>query len=546
MKSVVSPVLLFTAVTLMAAPRSEACGGFFCDGAGVLQAAERIVFVDDGEGNITTVVQIQYTGTADAFAWVLPVPGVPEVGVSSNIAFTRLQQATEPQFNLLRNLDGICQQISFPSAPEFATDGVAGGVPEPSVTVVGEGSVGPYDYDIIQVDMQVENKAAVALQWLSDNGYQQPPQTAELLGSYLDDNKNLIAFRLNKSADVGAIRPVVLRYNLEHSKIPLRPTAVAAAPDMGIMTWVVAPARVVPMNYRHAIINEAAVDWVTGGSNYNAVVTQAANEGDGQAFVTEDARATTDLGLIIHPFAERDAWTVQRNGTGDALDFVRDVAAQYGAFDGARDVIEPVVVLPQGSNFNDWFACPFCGGEFRLVDGFDREAFEDAFDAAVFAPLREMADIVESQAVITRLYTTMSADEMTLDPIFEANPTLPMVSNIHTATQDFNCEFPNQTTWVITLESGLQIFGRDFAWPVPLDQVAAAEQLLLENTTGAPLILADERESIRGVIDRINRDNGATGLRGGCGCGQASASLLPIALLALLRRRKHLLNRGEA
>jgi hypothetical protein len=235
--------------------------------------------------------------------------------------------------------------------------------------VVGEGSVGPYDYDIIQVAMQVEDKAAVALQWLSDNGYQQPPQTAELLGAYLDDNKNLIAFRLNKSADVGSIRPVVLRYDLEHSKIPLRPTAVAAAPDMGIMTWVVAPARVVPMNYRHAIINEAAVDWVTGGSNYNAVVTQAANEGDGQAFVTEDARATTNLGLVIHPFAERDAWTVQRNENRTDLEFVRLVASLYGAFDGARDAIEPVVVLPEGSNFNTWLACPSCG-EARLVDGF--------------------------------------------------------------------------------------------------------------------------------------------------------------------------------
>jgi uncharacterized protein (TIGR03382 family) len=552
MKSVVSPALLFTAVTLMAAPRSEACGGFFCDGGGVLQAAERIVFVDDGEGHITAVVQIQYTGPADAFAWVLPVPGIPQVGVSSNVAFTRLQQATEPRFNLVREFEGDC---SF--APVTDVDSDSGGGPPnagegegESVTVVGEGSVGPYDYEIIQVDMNVEDKAAVAIEWLQDNGYQQPPQTAAVLGPYLDDNKNLIAFRLNKSADAGAIRPVVLRYDLPHSKIPIRPTAVAANPDMGVMTWVVAPARAVPTNYRHAIINDAAIDWFTSGSNYNAVVTQAANEGDGQAFVTEDARETNNLGLVVHPQFERDAWALLRNNMGQTdLDFVEGVYFRYASFDGLRDVLQSVVVPPAEVTFGDWFSCADCYMRASLVDGFDREDFEAAVDEQVFAPLREMAELLESQAVVTRMYTTMSADEMTLDPVFEYNPTLPMVSNIHTATQVISCT-DTQVTSTVTLPNGLVITipPEAFVWPIGLNEVPAAEVLRLEDTTGAGMDLVDERANIRRYVEQRNLENSAAGvnprqpndvaLRGGCNCGQAGAAFLPVALLGLLRRRR--------
>lgn len=40
---------------------------------------------------------------------------------------------------------------------------------------------------------------------------------------------------------------------------------------------------------------------------------------------------------------------------------------------------------------------------------------------------------------MTRLYTTMSADEMTVDPLFTFNPELPTVSNVHTAERIIEC-----------------------------------------------------------------------------------------------------------
>ena len=97
-------------VALHAEP-AQACGGFFCDNAQpVNQAAERIIFTHNGYGTVTSVVQILYQGPAERFAWVLPVPGRPEVGVSSNLAFARLQQGTNPSYRLNTTTEWRCRE----------------------------------------------------------------------------------------------------------------------------------------------------------------------------------------------------------------------------------------------------------------------------------------------------------------------------------------------------------------------------------------------------------------------------------------------------
>ncbi|MGB5221579.1 MAG: DUF2330 domain-containing protein, partial [Polyangiales bacterium] len=63
----------------------------FCSAtAPVNQAAGRIIFSKNEDGSVTAVVQIQYQGPSEEFAWVLPVPGIPEVNVSSDLAFARV------------------------------------------------------------------------------------------------------------------------------------------------------------------------------------------------------------------------------------------------------------------------------------------------------------------------------------------------------------------------------------------------------------------------------------------------------------------------
>ena len=70
------------AAALTVSERASACGGFWCSQtAPVEQTGEQIIFVQNGDGTVTCVINIAYQGHSEHFAWVLPVEGVPQIGV---------------------------------------------------------------------------------------------------------------------------------------------------------------------------------------------------------------------------------------------------------------------------------------------------------------------------------------------------------------------------------------------------------------------------------------------------------------------------------
>src|SRR3954453_22793987 len=87
------------AVGVLAAPRAEGCGGFFCSQIPIDQSGERIVFgVHDGA--VEAHIQIQYQGAAKKFSWVVPMPALPTLGVGSQAIFSYLDNRTQPSFQL--------------------------------------------------------------------------------------------------------------------------------------------------------------------------------------------------------------------------------------------------------------------------------------------------------------------------------------------------------------------------------------------------------------------------------------------------------------
>src|SRR6187402_97398 len=114
---------LFGAVLSLGAllPTSAlACGGFFCNQSQpVNQAAESIIFADNGDGTTTAVIQIQYQGPSKSFSWLLPISSVPkadsDIGVASNLALQRLQAATNPNYTLTTRVEGTCRQDRNPN-----------------------------------------------------------------------------------------------------------------------------------------------------------------------------------------------------------------------------------------------------------------------------------------------------------------------------------------------------------------------------------------------------------------------------------------------
>lgn len=555
-------------VGLRAGP-ARACGGLFCSAAApVNQAAERIVFAQNTAAHrITAVIEILYEGPAESFAWILPVPGTPEVGVSTNAILNRLQQATNPNFRLRRSwANGGCNG-GFPSS---ASAGAAGsgssgpGVEEGgSVSVLASGTAGPYDYEVIDVaDDVVGDPAREAIDWLVANGYDTGATGPDVLRPYLEAQLNLVAIKLTKRASVGSIRPIKISYDGDLPMIPIRPTAVAANDDMGVLVWVLGPARAVPFNYKSLELNHALLDWFNPQSTYNALVTAAANEtGDGQGFVTEDARPTLDAsgnafseqlyseGFNVQAFRSlADSWSSAQA----IVELVDRFSGFYGNFalsgpfagasaagrvslDGVADALARNLTLPSGTTIDQVLAAPRCFFEELRMDGafycegqrtpaaidltsFDRTAFFTDVEALVFEPMESTVQLFVEHPYMTRFYTTLSASEMTVDPLFAFNPDLLDVSSVHDSSLTYSsgCNGQVDGPWQAEVDGRL-VKGEGTTWPLTLanreQDMPVNARILQLSTSGSGAVYEDNEDA----IDRLLQSQFGSGSGAGTG-----------------------------
>ncbi len=557
------------AATTVPTPAS-ACGGFFCSALQPInQAAERIIFIQHEDLSVTGIIQIQYQGPSESFAWVLPVEGVPDVNVSSNVAFQRLQTNTNPNYTMNTTVEGECADDGFargvggvaaPSADnaEFAAGG-DGDAQEPDVTVVGGGSVGPYDYEIISVNDELEDPAEVALEWLNENGYDVSDLGPEVLRPYLQNGLNLLAFRLQKDASAGSIRPVAIRFSASaggasqaangRPSIPIRPTAVAANDNMGVMVWNVGPSRSAPMNYRSLVINDSLLNWFNPGSNYINVINRAADESGGQGFVTELAAPSSRVQDVVWgPFDQANFEDLtEQNWSGREGELMSRLSS-YTAWDGLADAFRQHEVLTAEIDADSLASCPSCWfGWNESIAGLDAAALLQDVEDNVIEPMRATQELLLERDYITRLYTTMSADEMTLDPIFDFD--LPDLDNNHTAERIIECNLTVsqfEAPWRAHLPSGLVVRGEGNSWPIDdTDEALPANlQVTQDNPFGQPELITDNTPAVTDTLTERNGlfpklvDAGCTCATPGEGLASTAAGFALVGMLGFAFRRR--------
>jgi len=550
---------------LHAAP-AHACGGFFCNNVQpVNQAAERIIFSQAEDGTVTAVIQIQYSGEADSFAWVLPVTGTPEVRVSSNLAFQRLQASTNPQYTLTTRIEGSCRDVDSRSSPStgvfLSSDALSRPDSGSGVSVLSEGSVGPYDFIVINVDPMTPRASDSAVAWLQANDFQIDESAADRLEPYLATGMNLMAFRLTKGNSTGSIRPVEITFGRGQASIPIRPTAVAAVADMGVMVWVLGAHRAVPINYASLELNEALINWLNPTLNYNSVVTEAANQAGGQGFVTELAGTSASLSQVIYPSFEREAWTELTRGgagawTGREGELFNSALRRFAQFDGLREALRATIALPSPEvTYEQILSCPNCYYDFAVTDipGFEPATFLAALEENVIEPMERTSAFFDARPYVTRLYTTMSAEEMTRDPAFDFNADLPELSNVHTAERVIECS-PSinqfEAPWRVSLASGETLRGRGNTWPLSTTGTVPANRTIRRyETTGEGEVIVDNAATIGAAILENNAripgppPSAATGGGGDCSAshrGSATwiAGLFGALAIAFTRRRR--------
>ncbi len=572
-----------TATAFAIPQRAEACGGTFCDtgpnAMPVPQTGENILFVL-GDGYTEAHIQIQYdpTSTAEKFAWVVPMLDVPEFSVGSQTLFDNTLAATVPSYGFNYSFDD-CDFGSgdggFASASAGTAAGGDGGSTGGDATdgggpsVVFQQTVGAFEITVLQ-----GGTAEEVMTWLGDNGYQQDPAAEPILGEYLAENYMFAAFKLTNDADIGEIHPITLRFTNDEACVPLRLTRIAAQEDMEVRTFFLAASRVVPQNYKHVLVNPLKLDWPNYAANYKDIITLAVDAfgADGKAFVTEYAGTST----IVQQFGLYDAaWNPAAFNGLPATDVIDTLSAQglvycdpdfppcsftHPLLEGLLGAFLPV---PDGVTRDEFYACLSCyEGLIDQTAWGDGSGFASAMNERMVVPGQHALEILQEFPTLTRMYTTISPGEMTEDPFFWANPDLPDV-NLTSSVASRRVLCNGDAVW--TLPDGREVYvAGDGAWPAFGDEMPYEEEVAQTPEQGAPILLVDNRESIKAQLEAHNCELGwpfdkcggsdsvgaeggsgqdAPGYDGGgCGCNGTGSSpiavLIGLCLWPLVRRRR--------
>lgn len=344
-------VLMLALLLLPASTQpGAACGGFFCRNVPVDQQAERIIFTMNDDDTISAYVQINYVGEAPDFSWVVPVPSVPEVDVAEMDTFDELDTLTRPVI-VAPPMPECAQVVVFSAEDEADMDGVPR---SGEVDVLSQGNVGPYDFAVI-----TSTDPDALIIWLRENGYRITEEMEPLVHVYNEEGMVFLAMKLSPDQGVQDIQPVKMTYESSQPMIPLRLTAVAATPNMAVITWIFANRQAYPLNWATPTIDDRDIRVFPGGpvpvaltftsgppNNYLALVDQMADRHDGKAFITEFADETRALS----------------EGVSDPLlrELVRDydyLTRFFGRVSPEEMTVDPVfdfdATLPDVSNIRD-------------------------------------------------------------------------------------------------------------------------------------------------------------------------------------------------
>ncbi|MBX2878478.1 MAG: DUF2330 domain-containing protein [Granulosicoccus sp.] len=542
MKYTVSGFLLLTCMGVFPV-QSLACGGFFCQIVPINQAAEQIVFRQQGD-QTTAMVRILYQGDAEDFSWVVPVPARPELSIGSDQTFIELDFATRPTFNLettgqscdqdFATTAGTTDGAVFESVADSDEDGI----------MVEDLSVGPFDVQIVSSD----NPDELAL-WLEDNEYDLSDNGRNLIAPYVNDGMQFVALKLRSGESAGSIQPLIMTYTNDKPTIPIRLTAVAAEEDMGVLVWIVGDARAVPENYLHVTPNYTQLNWYAGSANaygsYQTLITAAMDEAGGQGFATDMAGPIDEMLLNrLSSAAPLEQFLVEVDALSSNAEFISRVAGRATS-DRFLNQLRSDLPLPDGQDDAAYYNFAslevlFTGDELATARPLVREHFVET----EVSPLQESIAQIPEGEYLTRLYTTLSADEMTLDPFFSYNADMPAQAQTREALMELSCG-DNGTQWSLTLGAGTGREGETVIvanQPTPFSPPPEVTQQeatwLIERTSGDadPEVTRKNDFAVLAINTSMSEDDDDGGFLGAAG----AAWLMLLIATAGLRFRKRL------
>lgn len=505
-------------VALLSPSPTHAWGGTFSEAGPVAprveQSGETVLFWLDGT-HIEAHIQIQYEGEPEGFAWIVPVPAMPEIQIGSQALFDNVLETTAPAFAVgsrsASECDGFTQVgcggfIADEGFDSFFFDEDEGGFESSEPEVIDRGFAGVFAYEVLTVDSADEITA-----WLDQAGYANNPDAAPILADYVQEGFVFVAFRLRGGIGVDEIHPITIRYPGTEPSIPIRLSRVAATDNLPIRALFLAQERVVPGDWAHVELNWAKLDWLDDpAADYRQLVSQAIDDAGGQAFVTE--YAGTDA-VVSTVGLDDPRWNQAAFEGIEAVDVVTALSGQglMACDAGSCSYLHPQVApllqrylpVPDDMTAAEFYGCVECfEGLVDMTAWTQPPGFAAEFEQRISGPGRHAVEMLSDAVYLTRLFTRLSPDEMLDDPQFHTSTSLDTVTNSKIATRVESCD---DSPSYIELDDGRKI-ALDFELYPVFSDMPTAERIERVNMDGSSQVELDNRSEIDDIIDAYNRD----------------------------------------
>ncbi len=325
--------LTAAAALLSQADDANACGGCFVQESENTQVTGHRMIMSLSMDTSTLWDQITYDGAPESFAWVLPIKGTVDIGLSSDALFNALDQLTAVTIS--------SPTINCPPPPscgenDFASAGTGGGGGEDGgVTVLAQEVVGPYE----TVQLSADDPQALT-DWLESHQYNVPSTIQSTIDAYVGEKFNFLAMKLVPGEGVDSMRPVRITTQGAATELPLRMVAAGTGAVTPILLWVMAEGRYEPQNFPSFEIDPAKLvwDWDTSSSNYKALRDQGFDATGGLGWLAQAAEPFSlySIEYLINDLAMYDPKASgygDENGEGAMEEAAADLGALFAGLD---------------------------------------------------------------------------------------------------------------------------------------------------------------------------------------------------------------------
>ena len=240
------------------------------------------------QGEETLHLQSSYSGPTSDFAWVIPLPSIPEVERSDWEVFKELEKATRPHLEVLvgmRYKSYGCGCSAAPMGSEVRS--IETGVRELQSMDIGD----------LHVDVVSAQEAGGFLRWLRNHEYSIPAKAEPVLQKYIRKEFYFVVAKIRKTSVYdefvtpkmsGGLTPLALRFKTDKPFFPLEISTISSAAENEILLLTAAEHRLEPISMgfteltqgdiENTLANEVrekGSDWTTLTLDFGPAIRQA-------------------------------------------------------------------------------------------------------------------------------------------------------------------------------------------------------------------------------------------------------------------------------